>query len=99
MRLTNMTINYEKIKCPYCGKKFLATYRTSNFCPKCQAQTSIGEIGWPFKCKSCSHKFRSPKTYLDLKKLDIKCPKCGSRKIKSRPTFDKKLYLGYYKGN
>jgi Zn finger protein HypA/HybF involved in hydrogenase expression len=69
-----MTVNYKKIKCPHCGKKFLATFGTSNYCPKCQAQTTI-ELGENYKCKSCLHKFRLPK------KLADECPKCGSRKI------------------
>ncbi len=91
-RLPNMTINYKKIKCPYCGKKFLATFGTSNYCPKCQAQTTIGEIGGRFKCKSCSHKFRSPKI------PDIKCPKCGSRKIKSLVQLDEYDALDFFLG-
>ena len=75
IRLPIMSINYKKIKCPHCGKKFLATFGTSNYCPSCQAPTTI-ELGDNFKCKSCHHKFRVPK------KAAYKCPKCGSRKIK-----------------
>ena len=70
-----MNANFKKIRCPHCRKKILATLGTANFCPNCHKPVTI-ELGLQYICKACKHHFRSPKTDL------LRCPKCGSTRIK-----------------
>jgi DNA-directed RNA polymerase subunit RPC12/RpoP len=76
-----MNANFKKIRCPHCHKKILATLGTANFCPNCHKPVTI-EFGFKYICKDCKHKFRSREVPGKLRSRNLRCPKCGSFKIK-----------------
>jgi DNA-directed RNA polymerase subunit RPC12/RpoP len=87
-----MNTNFEKIRCPHCRKKILATFGTANFCPICHKPVNLSiELGTQYRCKACKHKFRSRETLRVKGKWnkDLRCPKCDSYKIEDGAWIDR----------